>query len=95
MGYSKRMHAGTTITEVRGGEAERFVDGLASLRIRVFRDFPYLYEGDRQYERRYLRTYFASPRAPGLTTEYSWREAGESSETPKQMQYWLKNLEVT
>lgn len=51
------------LTEVRGGEAERFVDGLASLRIRVFRDFPYLYDGDMNYERRYLRTYFSSPRS--------------------------------
>ena len=52
-----------TIKEVRGSEAERFVDGLASLRIRVFRDFPYLYDGTMEYERRYLRTYFASPRS--------------------------------
>jgi GNAT superfamily N-acetyltransferase len=193
------MDAGTTITEVRGPEAERFVEGLASLRIRVFRDFPYSYDGDMAYERRYLRTYFASARAfmalahhsgalvgastaipmaeeeegfqkpfrergldpakicyygesvllpelrgrgigrefmrrreryarslgctaaafcavvrgtapagyrpldpfwesegfrpvPGMLTEYSWKDVGESKETPKQMQFWMKEL---
>jgi len=30
---------------------------LARLRIRVFRDFPYLYDGDMDYEERYLQTY--------------------------------------
>ena len=33
------------------------VDALARLRIEVFRDFPYLYDGDLDYERRYLAGY--------------------------------------
>ena len=45
------------------GEAEAAFDELARLRIDVFRDFPYLYEGDVDYERRYLATYMASPGA--------------------------------
>ena len=44
-------------------EAEAAFDDLARLRIEVFRAFPYLYEGDLDYERRYLATYMASPRA--------------------------------
>jgi GNAT superfamily N-acetyltransferase len=40
-------------------EAEAAFDELARLRIEVFRDFPYLYEGDLDYERRYLATYLA------------------------------------
>ena len=44
-------------------EAEAAFDDLARLRIEVFRDFPYLYEGDIDYERRYLATYMASPGA--------------------------------
>lgn len=39
------------------------LDDLARLRIEVFRDFPYLYDGDVAYERRYLATYLASPGA--------------------------------
>jgi len=38
-------------------EAEAAFDDLARLRIEVFRDFPYLYDGDIDYEQRYLATY--------------------------------------
>ncbi len=34
---------------------------VAQLRIRVFRDYPYLYDGDLDYEKRYLHTYTQSP----------------------------------
>jgi GNAT superfamily N-acetyltransferase len=36
---------------------------LARLRIEVFRDWPYLYDGEDNYEREYMRNYVASPRA--------------------------------
>ncbi len=36
---------------------------LARLRITVFRDWPYLYEGDEAYERQYLRAYSEAPGA--------------------------------
>ncbi len=46
------------------GAAIRAVfEPLAQLRIRVFRDFPYLYEGSMAYELEYLNTYAASERA--------------------------------
>ena len=35
-------------------------DDLARLRIRVFRDYPYLYEGNVKYEKAYLQTYIQS-----------------------------------
>lgn len=38
-------------------------DALAGLRITVFRDFPYLYDGDFDYERGYLQTYVDSATA--------------------------------
>lgn len=44
-------------------EAEAAFDDLAHLRIEVFRDFPYLYEGDLEYERQYLATFMKSPGA--------------------------------
>ena len=37
-------------------------DAVARLRIAVFREWPYLYEGDLDYEARYLETYARSPR---------------------------------
>ena len=39
------------------------IEGLAALRIRVFRDWPYLYDGDADYEASYLRVYQDNPRA--------------------------------
>lgn len=38
-------------------------DELAALRIAVFRDFPYLYEGTVDYEKTYLQTYAEAERA--------------------------------
>jgi GNAT superfamily N-acetyltransferase len=37
------------------------LDALGELRIRVFREFPYLYEGSLEYERDYLRIYQEAP----------------------------------
>jgi GNAT superfamily N-acetyltransferase len=46
------------------GPAIRSVfDELARLRITVFRDFPYLYEGSLDYEKAYLDTYASSGRS--------------------------------
>lgn len=42
--------------------AER-IEAIARLRIVVFREWPYLYEGDAAYERRYLQRYVEEPRA--------------------------------
>ncbi len=45
------------IRRIVGGEIRPYLDELAALRIAVFRDWPYLYEGDRAYERDYLAAY--------------------------------------
>ncbi len=57
------MAAVFQFTEVRGPELEPWIDILGGLRIAVFREFPYLYEGDLRYEREYLRTYLSCPRS--------------------------------
>jgi GNAT superfamily N-acetyltransferase len=46
-----------------GKEIETVIPQLAALRIEVFRDFPYLYEGSFEYEKEYLKTYVNSERA--------------------------------
>ena len=48
---------------LRGGDVEGVVDELARLRIAVFREWPYLYDGDAAYEARYLAGYASNPRA--------------------------------
>jgi len=70
--------ASLQITRVTGADLERHIPALAGLRIQVFRDFPYLYAGDADYESKYLRT------------EFSWREIDELSESVKPMVFWLK-----
>jgi GNAT superfamily N-acetyltransferase len=52
-----------TIEAVSGRAIERHLHDLAALRIEVFREFPYLYEGTLDYESRYLRDYAASDRS--------------------------------
>jgi len=47
----------------QGHAIESVSDDLAKLRIAVFRDFPYLYEGSLNYEKEYLKTYANSERA--------------------------------
>lgn len=45
------------IHELRSSQVEPWLDALGGLRIRVFRDFPYLYDGSLENERDYLRIY--------------------------------------
>lgn len=52
----------TYITK-QGNAIESVFDDLAKLRIAVFRDFPYLYEGSLDYEKEYLKIYSNSERS--------------------------------
>jgi GNAT superfamily N-acetyltransferase len=45
------------VTVVRGADIAPHLDPIAQLRIVVFREWPYLYDGDLAYERRYLERY--------------------------------------
>ncbi len=54
------------VSEVRtltGAALEAALDDVARLRIQVFRAWPYLYDGDLDYERKYLQSYRDSDRA--------------------------------
>lgn len=46
-----------SVRAMSAAECDARFDDLAGLRITVFRAFPYLYDGDMDYERRYLKTY--------------------------------------
>src|SRR5690606_1904568 len=50
------------IRTVHGADIEPWLDEVARLRVAVFRDWPYLYDGDPDsgYERQYLQPYVAS-----------------------------------
>jgi GNAT superfamily N-acetyltransferase len=49
-----------TVERFTGPGVGEHIPELARLRITVFREFPYLYAGDPDYEERYLRTYMES-----------------------------------
>lgn len=49
------------LKRLSGATLAGYVPELAKLRIQVFRDFPYLYDGDLDYEAQYLNTYIESP----------------------------------
>lgn len=51
------------LESLQGTDIARQLDALAALRCTVFREWPYLYEGTRDYEARYLQTYVDCPRA--------------------------------
>ncbi len=51
------------VRSLTGADLDAALDDVARLRIAVFRDWPYLYDGDLDYERRYLSTYRDSPGA--------------------------------
>lgn len=73
------------MTEVRpltGAALEAVLDEVARLRIAVFRDWPYLYDGDRDYERRYLQAYRDSPGAILVGAFDTGRLVGAATGTP-------------
>ncbi|MGE5512768.1 MAG: GNAT family N-acetyltransferase [Bacteroidota bacterium] len=51
------------IETLTGAGLEAAIPALARLRIAVFRDWPYLYDGSLDYEQRYLRTLAQAPKA--------------------------------
>lgn len=51
------------VKSFHGEEIRELIPELAKLRIEVFRDFPYLYEGSLDYEKEYLKIYPESPRS--------------------------------
>lgn len=57
------MAESLTFVTRTGAETAQLFHDLAGLRIAVFYDFPYLYEGDMEYEKEYLKVYSQSPRS--------------------------------
>ncbi|MBM3600320.1 MAG: GNAT family N-acetyltransferase [Alphaproteobacteria bacterium] len=54
------MTSPVRVSSLTGAKAQPHLDDLARLRIEVFRDFPYLYDGSLDYERRYLDNFSRS-----------------------------------
>lgn len=50
-----------TIQILHGKKIAPYLEAIATLRINIFREFPYLYDGSMEYEKNYLKTYTQSP----------------------------------
>ncbi len=77
------MRAEFQLHELTGSRIGPWLDALGQLRIRVFREYPYLYEGSAAYESDYLRRY---ERAAGslvvLATDAAGRAVGATTGLP-------------
>lgn len=72
------------VERLRGRALIAALDDVARLRITVFRDWPYLYDGDVAYERAYLEPYRASEDAILVGAYEGGRLIGASTGTPMQ-----------
>jgi GNAT superfamily N-acetyltransferase len=70
------------ISRVTGAALPALIGDLARLRVRVFRDWPYLYDGDETYEAGYLNTYLSSPRAAVIVARLGADIVGASTCLP-------------
>lgn len=70
------------VRALTGGEIAAALDDLADLRIRVFADFPYLYDGDAAYEAAYLQEYAAAADAVLVAAFDGARIVGAATAAP-------------
>jgi GNAT superfamily N-acetyltransferase len=69
------------VKALAGPELEAALDAVAALRIAVFRDWPYLYDGMLAYERQYLASYRDNPGALLVGAFHQGRLVGASTST--------------
>lgn len=83
VGDAEQMRGSTGEIEVFLCEnVEPHLSELALLRIEVFREWPYLYEGDFAYEENYLRTYADSPDSVVVLAREGGRIVGAATALP-------------
>lgn len=70
------------LREVAGPAVGPWLTEVARLRMAVFREFPYLYDGDPGYEREYLETYARSPESLFVLAIDDGRVVGASTAVP-------------
>lgn len=79
---SRSLPEGISVRALRGAALEAALEDVARLRIAVFRDWPYLYDGSLDYEREYLATYRDSPGALLVGAFFGDVLVGASTSTP-------------
>jgi len=71
-----------TIKILYGKELKPHLEDLATLRIEIFLEFPYLYDGSIEYERKYLKTYVDSPESIAILVFDGDQMVGASTGLP-------------
>jgi GNAT superfamily N-acetyltransferase len=71
-----------TIEPLTGSALDAALDDLARLRIDVFRDWPYLYDGDLDYERDYMASYRSAEGGILVAARHAGRIVGAATGTP-------------
>lgn len=70
------------LENVHGKHIETYLDALGALRITVFRDYPYLYDGTLDYEREYLKVYLNCPQSLAVLAFHGQAVVGASTCMP-------------
>ncbi|MDE8346775.1 MAG: GNAT family N-acetyltransferase [Acidocella sp.] len=70
------------ISTLTGVDILPYLPALAGLRIAVFRDYPYLYDGAMGYEKTYLQTYATAPDAAIIIARAGGRVVGAATCLP-------------
>lgn len=74
--------SGLVIENLTGAEASREIPALARLRMQVFREYPYLYDGSEAYEQKYLAAYTGEPNAVIVTARAGAEVVGAATALP-------------
>ena len=80
------MPASLTVKRFTGTALNDILDTVAGLRIEVFRDYPYLYDGTMEYERQYLQTYVRCPQAVVVVAFADGEVVGAATGIPLQFE---------
>ena len=81
-----------SIKSFTGAALNRYIPDLAALRMKVFREYPYLYEGSLEYEQEYLQTYVRAPNAIVVIAFDGARVIGASTGMP--MEHETENVKL-
>jgi GNAT superfamily N-acetyltransferase len=73
---------GLEIKRLKGNEIKNAIEDLARLRLTVFREYPYLYDGDMEYEKEYLNTYIKSEGSVLIVVKDADKIVGASTAIP-------------
>lgn len=74
--------SGVEIMTVSGKDVHRYLDDVAYLRIQIFREFPYLYDGNMDYEKEYLNVYSQSQESLMVLAFHDQKIIGVSTAVP-------------